>query len=106
MKRYDFKSDQDYACACHRVESEDGFYVIYSDAQAIVEDWQWLSEVQALKIIRVRSAGAWAPKLIPGNSNTAKERKALKDAWRRRTDSNHELQTTLKVALAAAEETS
>ena len=64
-------------------------YVLYSEAQARIDALEWLVEVQALKVHRVIHAGEWAQK----NAGPS-----VREAWRRRENSNHELRDTLKAA--------
>ena len=60
-----------------------------SNAEKRIEALEWLVEVQALKVHRVIHAGEWAQK----NAGPS-----VREAWRRRENSNHELRDTLKSA--------
>jgi len=83
----------------------DDEFFLSSEAQARIEALEWLVEVQDLKMHRIRNAGAWAPKPTPGNCDRAQKKRELQAAWRKRSDSNRELDDMLLCALAATEAT-
>lgn len=59
------------------------------DAQSRIEALEWLVEAQDLRVHRVIHAGEWAQK----NAGPS-----VREAWKRRENSNYELRDTLKSA--------
>lgn len=93
MKRYDLDEAKEYPWWAYMRETENGEYVLFSEAQERIEALEWLVEVQDFYMRRLRNPGGWAP--------VGCDRGLMPRFWARRENSNTELRDSYKAARAA-----